>query len=79
VDDGATHNRLDKPGIWSRAARSRKDEAYWDGKLGGSLAFKELRATLGTDLTSFSLAYSKSLRTLSPVRTPAWDGARETK
>ena len=24
------------------------------------------------DLTWFSLAYSKSLRTLSPVRTPAW-------
>lgn len=32
----------------------------------------ELGEKSGADLTSFSLAYSKSFRTLSPVKTPAW-------
>jgi len=72
VDDGATYNRLDKPAIESNPARSGKVNAYWDGKLGGGSASEELRTGPGADLTSFSLAYSKSLRTLSPVKTPAW-------
>lgn len=79
LDDRDTYNRLDKTAIGSDSAGSPKGKAYWDGKLGGGSAYEGLRKKKETDLTSFFLAYSKSLRTLSPVKTPVYGWKCEKK
>ena len=71
MGEATTHNRLDKPNIRLASKRYRKAEAYWDGELGGGSTSEELGEKSETDLTFSSLAYWKSLRTLSPVKTPA--------